>query len=53
MGYVHRMCYEEITEDCSRLGHKSINRDYQQTLDCVKSSFEGTNSQKDDNKILK
>jgi hypothetical protein len=53
MQFVHRMCYEEITEDCSKLGHKAINRDYQKTLDCVKNSFEGPNDQKDDNRILK
>lgn len=53
MQYVHRMCYEEITEDCSKLGHKSINRDYEKTMDCVKSSFEGGNFEKDDNKLLK
>ena len=31
MQYVHRMCYEEITEECSRLGHKQIGRDFQKT----------------------
>lgn len=53
MQYVHRMCYEEITEECSKLGHKSINKDYEKTMDCVKASFEGTNFSKDDNKLLK
>jgi hypothetical protein len=32
MQYVHRMCYEEITEACSRLGHKTIGRDYEKTM---------------------
>jgi hypothetical protein len=22
MQYVHRMCYDEINEECSKLGHK-------------------------------
>lgn len=29
MQYVHSMCYEEITDNCSRLGHKKIGRDYE------------------------
>lgn len=58
MQYVHRMCYEEVTEDCSKLGHQSIGRDYEATMKCVSESFEagsstGPNFQKDDNKILK
>jgi len=40
MQYVHRMCYEEITESCSKLGHKSIGRDYEQTMKCVNETFE-------------
>jgi len=28
MQYVHSMCYEEINEECSKLGHKNIGRDY-------------------------
>ena len=24
MTYVHKMCYEEINEECSKLGHKNI-----------------------------
>lgn len=43
MQYVHRMCYEEVTEECSRMGHKSIGRDYQETVNCVKDTFEGPN----------
>ena len=55
MQYVHRMCYEEITENCSKMGHRNIGRDYDLTMKCVTDSFEGTNPnfQKDDNKILK
>lgn len=30
--YAHRMCYEEINEDCSKMGHKFINRDYEATM---------------------
>jgi hypothetical protein len=39
MKYVHRMCYEEITDNCSKLGHKSINRNYEDTMKCVSESF--------------
>lgn len=53
MTYVHKMCYEEVNEECSKLGHKSIGRDYQKTVDCVTASFEGSNSVKDDNRILR
>lgn len=53
MAYVHRMCYDSIGEDCSKLGHKSIGVEYEQTMQCVKDSFEGPNWQKDDNKVLK
>lgn len=53
MSYVHKMCYEEVNEECSKLGHKQIGRDYKKTTECVAGSFEGTNSQKDDNKILR
>lgn len=59
MQYVHRMCYEEITESCSKLGHKQIGRDFEMTMKCVNESFDTTsaaktpNYQKDDNKILK
>lgn len=58
MQYVHRMCYEEITENCSKLGHKQIGRNYDDTMKCVSDSFissssYGPNFQKDDNKVLK
>ncbi len=39
MKYVHRMCYEEINENCSKLGHKSINRKFEETMKCVSESF--------------
>jgi hypothetical protein len=56
--YVHRMCYEEINENCSKLGHKSIGRSYDETMKCVKASFETTSStdpnfSKDDNTMLR
>lgn len=44
MQYVHRMCYEEITENCSKLGHKTIDRDFETTMKCVSDSFETTTS---------
>lgn len=53
MKYVHRMCYEEVTEECSKLGHKSIGIDYEQTMTCVRGTFEGSNMSKDDNRVLK
>jgi hypothetical protein len=59
MKYVHRMCYEEINDNCSKLGHKAINRNFDETMKCVSDSFISTgtgiqpNFQKDDNKILK
>jgi len=59
MKYVHRMCYEEINDNCSKLGHKTINRNFEDTMKCVSDSFVTAsagiqpNFQKDDNKILK
>lgn len=57
MKYVHRMCYEEINDNCSKLGHKAINRNFDETMKCVSDSFISTsgtpNYQKDDNRILK
>ena len=44
MTYVHKMCYEEINENCSKLGHISISRDYDQTMKCVTDSFESARS---------
>ncbi len=45
MQYVHRMCYEEINEECSKLGHKAIGRDYDTTMKCVSETFESSSSQ--------
>ena len=42
--YVHRMCYEEVNEQCSKLGHKEIGRDYNSTMKCVLDSFETQSS---------
>lgn len=53
MQYAHRMCYEEINEECSKMAHKYINRNYETTMQCVKDSFEGPNFSMDDNKILR
>lgn len=53
MQYVHKMCKEEVTEKCSKLGHKQINRDYTKTTDCVKATFEGNSFSQDDNRILR
>lgn len=53
MKYVHRMCYETVNEECSKMGHKSIGVEYEQTMQCVRDSFEGPNMQKDENKVLK
>jgi hypothetical protein len=47
------MCYEEISEECSKNGHKDIGRSYDDTMACVKKSFEGSDTTKDDNKILR
>ena len=52
------MCYEEINENCSKLGHKSIGRTFDDTMKCVKASFDTVSSAdpnfaKDDNRILK
>ena len=53
MQYAHRMCYDEITEECSKMGHKQINRDYEATIKCVRDSFEGSNFASDDNRVLR
>ena len=47
------MCYEEITIECSKLGHKQIGRDYQKTDDCVRDSFTGSDMNNDDNTVFK
>ena len=46
------MCYETINEECSKLGHKQIEREYTATTDCVMSTFEGGNIQ-NDNTVLR
>lgn len=51
--HVHSLCYEEITAECSRSGHKQISQNYEDTMTCVRESFDGSNFQKDDNLILK
>lgn len=53
MQYVHRMCYEEVNEECSKMGHRNINRDYAVTQSCVKDTFDGPNPQIDDNRVLR
>lgn len=52
------MCYGEINENCSKLGHKQIGRDFETTMGCVSNTFEpmgsaGPNFQKDDNQVLR
>jgi len=53
MKYVHKLCYEEVTEECSKNGHVVVAESYAETMDCVRDSFEGPNMQKDDNTILR
>jgi hypothetical protein len=58
MQYVHRMCYDLISEDCSKMGHKQIGFSFEDTMKCVEDSFIPEfslkpNMQRDDNKILK
>lgn len=53
MQYVHRLCYEEVNEECSRKGHVLIATSYEETMQCVKDSFDGPNMYKDDNVYLK
>lgn len=43
MQYVHRMCKEEVTEKCSRLGHTEISRDFNKTMKCFYETFESNN----------
>jgi hypothetical protein len=31
MKTVHANCYEYVTEDCSKIGHKEIGRDFEKT----------------------
>jgi len=53
MKYVHKLCYDEITEKCSIGGHLSIAELTNDTEKCVKDSFEGPNYKTDDNYILR
>lgn len=46
------MCYETINEECSKLGHKQIQRDYAATTQCVLSTFEDGDTTRD-NRVLK
>lgn len=54
MKHVHSICYDFITEECSKSGHKVVGVDFEETMKCVGNSF-GTldyiNSH--DNTILK
>jgi len=53
MKKVHSTCYDSISEDCSRIGHKDIGADYDETMACIKDSFGGsTNYNSADNKVL-
>ncbi len=52
MKYVHSICYEYVTEDCSKSGHKEIGRSFEKTSTCVKNTFTGSNINKDDNTVL-
>lgn len=40
--FVHEECYDFISGQCSLLGHKEINYDYDRTQKCVAASFENT-----------
>ena len=42
MKYVHSICYEYVTEDCSKSGHKEIKQNYTKTTECSLSTFQGT-----------
>lgn len=48
----HRLCYDEITEECSKNAHQTIQEDYAKTMQCVAGSFTGSNFQQDDNTLL-
>ena len=39
MRYSHEVCTDEMNEECSKLGHKDIGRDYEKTMQCVNNSF--------------
>ena len=53
MKKVHSICYDSINEECSRLGHKDIGENYDDTMNCVKETFGGSdNINEADNKLL-
>jgi len=54
MKHVHENCYDFVTEECSKLAHEAIGYEYDNTMNCVESSFEdGHINWKSENAILK
>ena len=52
--YVHQECFDNISGQCSKLGHQEINVKYDTTLSCVSQSFNTTQTKQylNDNIIL-
>lgn len=53
MRYVHMSCYDFVSEDCSKRAHEQIGEDFEKTMRCVESSFDGQKMDyHSDNEIL-
>ena len=44
---VHYNCYNIINEDCSRSAHEKLSLNFDQTQQCVKDSFKGSDWSKE------
>lgn len=52
MSHAHRLCYEEINEECSKNAHKFAGVNWDETNKCVDESFEGSFKDRAENTIF-
>jgi hypothetical protein len=50
---VHSLCFDFISESCSKQAHERLGLDFIGTKKCVNTSFLGSNFKEDDNTIMK
>ena len=48
----HMLCYDDFTEDCSKMIHERLELDYSMTEKCVNDSFINRGTEDEDNAIL-
>jgi len=48
----HSVCYNDFTEDCSKMIHSRLGLDFNKTQKCVDDSFTNKNTEDEDNSVL-